>query len=368
MNHITAVFFLMLFAILPAKAQVNVTSDMLNDAYCHQLDSTARDYFINKDYENALQLKLRETEILKRMYGETDSTYLKCLGFLPSLYNRTGQKDKAIEVSKQAVTLWGKNFSTTDANYAIFLDNLAYYYGAADQYKEALEYSQKALSVYEQLLCNDQDMATILMHCAEHSWANGKIADAIKYELRSLAILHDLYGELSDEYQDELPYLLRFYEDAGDTENAKKLEERINDLKEKKKNRFDIEGIATPEGCRQHNREALMCAMYYLDHPVNDPQIPAIERYISKWAITSADINVEVDESITILLMAEQEKAASYISAYVAAYVEYALKHKVKDVDENGKKAIFWRFINYYAANRDITGKIDILERYVNER
>ena len=367
MKHLVFLLSLMLFALTPAKAQNDITPDMLNDAYCHQLDSAAKECFLSKDYDNALLFKWRETEILKRMYGESDSTYIASLGFLPRVYLRLGQKEKAVSVTRQAIDLWGKYVSTQDDTYAIFLDNLAYYYANLGQNKKALEYSLQSLGVYEALLRNDHDMASILLHCAEYSWADGKINAAIKYELRSLAILKDLYGELSDEYIDELPYLQRFYEDAGDRDNAKKIEDKIAELKEKKSHRFDIDGIATPEGCRQHNREALICAMYYLDHPADDAQIPAIERYISKWAITSPDVNIVVDESITILLVADQEKAAPYISAYVAAYVEYALKHNVKDVDDNGKKAIFARFINYYAANRDITGRIDLLEKYVSE-
>ncbi|MBR5687904.1 MAG: hypothetical protein IKX36_08090 [Prevotella sp.] len=359
--------FIALFWAVGIHAQnTNITPDMLNEAYCAKLDSMALVMYSEKQYENALQLKLRQTEILKRMKGEGDADYIKCLGFLPKIYYRNNQIDKAIETTRKTVELWGQHVSDHDNLYAIFLDNLSLYQADAGKNKEALQNGLKSLSVYEKLLVNDDDMATILMHCAEYSWANGKMNDAVKYELRALDIIKDLQGELSDKYIDELEYLKRYYQDAGDTDNANKLDGRITELKKKAENKFNLEDLATAEGCRYHNHEALACAQYLLDNPLDDPQIQQITSYILTWSVGSPDVNIVIESPITDVLNAEGE-SQHYLTAYIAACIDYCLTHKVKELDENGKKKVLWQLVNYYAANRHITGQVPALEQYLSE-
>lgn len=361
------IFFALLWAFgIHAQNNISVTPEMLSEAYCEQLDSMTRVMFGEKQYENALQLKLRQTEILKQMKGENDPEYIKSLGFLPRIYSRVNQIDKAIETTGKTVELWGKYVSDKDDMYAIFLDNLSLYQASAGKNKEALQNGLKALGVYERLLVNDGDMAAILMHCAEYSWAEGKMDDAVKYELRALDILKDINGELSDKYLDELEYLLQYYKDGGDSDNANKLSDRISELRKKAENRFNLEDLATAEGCRYHNHEALACAQYLLDNPLDDPQIPQISKYIITWSINSPDINIVIESPVTDVVKEEGE-TQGYLVAYMAACVDYCLTNKVKELDDNGKKKVMWQLVNYYVANRHITGQVPVLEQYISE-
>lgn len=367
MKNLSIIIIALFWAVgIHAQNTSNITPDMLNEEYCNILDSMALVMYGEKQFNNALQLKLRQTEILKQMKGEGDAEYIKCLGFLSKIYFRNDQVDKAVETTQKTVDLWGQHVSDHDNMYAIFLDNLSLYQASAGKNKEALQNGLKALGVYERLLVNDDDMATILMHCAEYSWANGKMGDAAKYELRALDIMKETQGELSDKYLEELEYLKRYYQDGGDADNAKKLEGRINELKKKAENKFNLEDLATAEGCHYHNHEALACARYLLDNPLDDPQIPQITTYILTWSVGSPDINIVIESPITDVLKGEGE-SQRYLTAYIAACVDYCLTHKVKELDDNGKKKVLWQLVNYYAANRHITGQVPVLDEYLND-
>ena len=355
------------FTVHAALAQdqpLAITDDMLNENYCHYLDSIATERFVNEDYAAAWRLKSTQTEILLRMNGERDEGYIHCLGMQSRILYRLGKVDEAIETAQKTVTLWGNSVGTDNDYYAIFLDNLSLYQAKGGKEEQALDNCKKAVKVYENLLRNDGDMAVILVHCAEYSHALGLYDDAIKYQLRALSIIKELDGELSDLYISELEYLKLYYDSKGDRQNVDKLDNRLTQLRERAKDRFNLKELQTVEGCHDHNPEALTCAKYLLNTAVDDSRRNTVVAYLMAWSVSSADVSIDIDERLS-KLMNTRSDITNYITAFLAAAVEYCLENKVKVLDEDAYLSLIRRLMAYYVANREKTGKNDQLESWL---
>ena len=351
-------------AVLAQDQPLAITNDMLNKEYCHFLDSAATERFQNEDYAAAWRLNATQAEILLRMNGEKDEDYIRCLGMQSRILYRLGKIEETIAVAQKTVTLWGDNVGTDNDYYAIFLDNLSLYQAKGGKVEQALDNGKKALKVYEDLLRNDGDLAAILIHCAEYCHNLELYDDAIKYQLRALSIIKELGGELSDDYISELEYLKLYYSDKGDRQNVEKLENRLSHLREKAKDRFNLKDLETAEGCREHIHEALACAKYLLNTSVDDPQHKNISSYLLAWSTNSADVSIEIDERLAGVMKIRTD-ITYYVTAFLAASIEYCIENKVKALDEEAYLSVIKRLLAYYVANREKTGKNDQLESWL---
>ena len=220
---------------VPSTAKVTASAaetDNSLKAKAHELDSVAMRLFLEKDFLKSTEVRQQHLDVLRQLYGETDSTYIQAMVQLAKCYYRTERLPKAVEAAQRIVDLYGQNHSTTDRSYAFYLDNLALYQAANHQNEDALANSMKALDVYDKAGLHDVDLSIILMHVAENLHDQGRSEEAIRHELRALNIMRNEYGEHSEEYLNELPYLKAYYEKAGQTDKANKLQERITKLKE----------------------------------------------------------------------------------------------------------------------------------------
>ena len=150
--------------------------------------------------------------------------------FLGKYYARNQQLEEAIKTLRKATLLYEEHISSSDGSFAYYLDNLAFYLSAAHQTEEAELIGKRSLGIYEKIGKRDEHLAAILMHLAEICHENKHYQEAIQYELRSLSIIKKLMGEHSDEYINELSYLQKFYESAGEKDRADNLKERIDKL------------------------------------------------------------------------------------------------------------------------------------------
>jgi tetratricopeptide (TPR) repeat protein len=352
-------------AVLAQDQPLVITDDMLNSEYCQYLDSAATERFLNEDYAAAWWLKSTQAEILLRMKGEKDKEYISCLGMQARILYRLGKIDETVDMAQKTVTLWGANVGTDDENYAIFLDNLSLYQAKAGKVEQALDNGKKALKVYEDLLKNDGDLAAILIHCAEYCHDLALFDEAIKYQLRALSIIKELGGELSDDYINELEYLKLYYTAKGDSKNVEKLESRLASLRERAKDRFNLKELATAEGCREHRHEALACAKYLLSTAVDDPQHKAVSTYLMTWSTNTADVSIDIDERLAGVMKTRTD-ITYYVTAFLAASVEYCLENKVKTLDAEAYLSVIRKLMAYYEANREKTGKNDQLESWLD--
>ncbi len=174
-------------------------NDAMTREQADKLDSVTIKLMNQKRYEDAIKTKERELAILKSLYGEKDTTYIKGLAFSAKLYYRNKQTKEAASIVEEALQLYADNISTNDELYAFYLDNLSLYQLSADEYDKAKENCRKALTIYEQLGKKNYDMAVILMRMAEICHYSDENQEAIKYELRSLNVISTVCGKHSDQ-------------------------------------------------------------------------------------------------------------------------------------------------------------------------
>lgn len=341
-------------------------TDEISKEQANKLNAITLKLMDQKRYDDAIKAKERELVILKSLYGETDSTYIKQFAFSAKLYYRNKQLAEAANVIEKAANLYAANVSNSDAMYACYLDNLSLYQLSINDYVKAAENCRKALTIYEKLGRNDYDLAVILMHMAEASHYIDQTSEAIKYEIRALIIIKKVYGEHSDEYLDELPYLHKYYTAINDEKNSKQVEDEIARLnKEKEEGIVDLPEpiiFKSAEDCREHNGDAFKCIEYYLTHKVSAPQINLAARYILNWSEASGDVNITIGKEIAPLA---SEKNPAYLVAYIASCSYVCLTENIKELDEEHFIQAIDILLQFYKPNSQLTGKVDLLENYL---
>ena len=342
-------------------------NDEITQEQASKLNSLTTKLVNQGRYEDAIKSKERELAILKVLYGEKDSLYIKELAYSAKLYYRNTQPEEAEKTIDQALRLYSEYISDKDALYAIFLDNLSLYQSSLKKYDEAFVNSKKALALFESLGIDDYDLAVVLMHLAEASHYKGLKQEALKYEIRSLIITKKILGEHSDEYIEELPFLKKYYLELDDQKNAQRIEETISRLTEEKEKEFvdlpePIE-FKSVEECAEHNNDALRCIAYYLTHTVKAPNMNQAAQYIINWSQASGDVNVIIGEELSIL--AASQDNLPYFIAYLGAYSFYSLSENAKILDESQFIKAIEATLNFYEPNSKYTGKVELLEKYL---
>ena len=332
-----------------------------------KLDSLVLKLMNYKRYDDALTAKQREVEILKQLRGEKDSVYLRNKAFLGKIYYRLGKAEEAAKITTEAAEEYGECVSNKDDYYAFFLDNASIYWASVNQFSKAAELSRRSLTVYEQLGRQDFDLANILIHIAENYDGNGQPQEAIKYDLRALHLLKNIVGEHSDHYIKELGYLQKYYEHAGDTDNAKKTKEHAERLSEEKEQGYvDLPEpleFKTVEICREHNDDALRCIAYYLTHTLSAPNMGQAAQYIMNWSTATGDANIII--GVKLSKLATSQECIPYLTAFLAASSYYCLTEHVKQLDEPLFVKAVTALLQFYEPNRKLTGKVEVLEDYL---
>ena len=358
--------FVMIAAIMMCLAAWSQNEEMTREQ-ADKLDSLTIKLMNQERYEDAIKTKERELAILKALYGDKDSTYICQLAFSAKLYYRNEQAEEAAKIVEHAAQLYADNISNNNDMYAFYLDNLSLYQISINEYGKAKENCRKALTIYEQLGKKDYDLAIILMHMAEASHFDGDTKEALKYELRSLNIIKNVYGRHSDEYIAELPFLQKYYEALDDQKNAKEIEETISKLKKEKEEGFvDLPEpikFKSEEICREHNDDAFKCIEYYITHKLSAPQINQAAQYIINWSEASGDVSIPIGEEMASLMATKT--SMPYFIAYLASYSYYCLTENTKQLDEKYFAYAIDILLQFYEPNSELTGKVELLENYL---
>lgn len=358
--------FVMIAAIMMCLAAWSQNEEMTREQ-ADKLDSLTIKLMNQERYEDAIKTKERELAILKALYGDKDSTYICQLAFSAKLYYRNEQAEEAAKIVEHAAQLYADNISNNNDMYAFYLDNLSLYQISINEYGKAKENCRKALTIYEQLGKKDYDLAIILMHMAEASHFDGDTKEALKYELRSLNIIKNVYGRHSDEYIAELPFLQKYYEALDDQKNAKEIEETISMLKKEKEEGFvDLPEpikFKSEEICREHNDDAFKCIEYYITHKLSAPQINQAAQYIINWSEASGDVSIPIGEEMASLMATKT--SMPYFIAYLASYSYYCLTENTKQLDKKYFDYAIDILLQFYEPNSELTGKVELLENYL---
>ena len=123
-------------------------TDEISKEQADKLNAITLKLMNQKRYDDAIKAKERELVILKSLYGETDSTYIKQYAFSAKLYYRNKQVAEAANVIEKAANLYAAHVSNSDAMYACYLDNLSLYQLSTNDYVKAAENCRKALTIY----------------------------------------------------------------------------------------------------------------------------------------------------------------------------------------------------------------------------
>lgn len=358
---------LMVFCVLAINAQNTVDSTKIKAA-----DKLAPEYiqlFKQEKFKQAGEVMQKILNLFKEANNAHSKTYAMSLVQLGKCQYRLNQLEKAIATAQEAADIYGQYVSNEDAQYAFLLDNLALYQGTAKDTKAALDNSKKALKIYETKLENNHDMAVILMHVAENSSFEGLHADAVKYELRALGILKQLYGEHSQQYLDEVPYLEKYYKMNDEMDKANKLADRIKTLTEETKaGKADLPPMMefkTVEACTKHKNDMLRYCDYYLHHLLSADQMGDASQYIMNWTITTDLVTIKLGEAEA--KMFNKENAIPFFTSYSAGCAEYAIKNGTKEFSLDLYKYAIIAALNHYSANKKILKKpVKEMDKYLN--
>lgn len=332
-----------------------------------KLDSMALRLFKNGNYEKSLEVRQKHLEALGAEVGDTDSTYIMALVQLAKCYYRVQDIDRTLATAQRAADLYAAHVSRDDRQYAFLLDNLALYQGSAKQSAEGLRNAERALALYQRFNTQDHDLAVMYAHVAELAHDNGDNAKAIRQELLGLNVLRNLYGEHSKAYTDEAAYLQRYYEANGDKAKADETAEQIEKLaKETEDGAVDLPKaveFTSAAVAHDHNRDALRCIDYLLNHYVVADKMAEAAEYIMAWSQASSDSHVVIGENEAKLLASD--KVGIYGVAYLAGCGRYALQTGEADFSLDTFKAAMVDMLNFYDANKQYTGEVKYLEQYI---
>lgn len=330
-----------------------------------KMDTMVMKLYEKESYKKCVEVLQKQ----KTLLDEKDSLYFANLRFQARCYFRMKDSDNAIKTAKAALDNWEQYQDKNSVNYILMLDNYAFYLSTADKpdYETALKYSKEALSRYEKRQQNDESMAVILFHVAENCSLLKQYADAVKYELRALSIYKNLYGEHDDSYIRELDYLADFYEGNGQMQKA----QETRDLQEKLSKEQE-DGIAdlpemiefkTPDECRAHKADALKMVQYYITHLLSADKMENAAQYVMNWSAVTDLVHITIGKDEAELFT---EKYYPYAVAYIAGCCEYALVEDSADFSKDMFRSAIARMLDFYVGgNKDLTGKVPYLEKYM---
>ena len=86
-------------------------------------------------------------------------------------------------------------------------------------------------------------------------------------------------------------------------------------------------------------------------------------KFIMAWAVPSDLVTIPMGKNESQLL--STQKAQPYLFSYYAGYILYALENKETKETEDAYEAAMVATLNHYMNNKDLTGPVPALEKYV---
>lgn len=304
----------------------------------------------------------------------TDSVFITTETLLSRSYYRLTQAAKAAEAVEKILERMKKLGMTGSDTFAFMLDNAGLYYLSSGDNEKALQYSLAAQDSLMKVPGMDigKHMSAIQIRLAEEYSALGKKQDAVIQEIKALNMLDQIYGQHSQEYIDELPYLAKYFRDAGQEKKATETETKVDRLQKE----FDdgVRDVPDPndrdlksvDECHKYRYEAYRCADYYLSLNLNEGDITQRQncvQYLIDWSQNSNDIRIVFNEEGAKLL--EDDKEMFYALAYVAGCVKYAIENNDTTFSYDMYSSAMVDALNYYVNNCELTGKVKYFDKYV---
>ncbi len=330
-----------------------------------ELDSIASSYYVSENYEEALVYLLRETMLLENT--PNDVRYVEALIKMGLCYEKLNIPFKAIEANKRAISLHSTNVSAEDVFVANRANNIANLYLTMEDNEEAERWARETVRISTKVKPNDADRIKHLTTAAKVAFASGKYSNAIQYQQAIIDLAAKHVDPHHEDYLEMLTTLRVYYSGAGDNAQHDKVSEQIRQLRKE----ID-EGILpeptelnTPQQCRRHNTEALLCSRWILGNYISTQGMKQAAEFITKFRRNSPDVAVYLGPTE----LSWVKKNAAFHVAYIAASVEYSLTHLDEErYSISQYKAAMYRLLDYYKENKLIAGEIKRLDKYLSMR
>ena len=106
-----------------------------------------------------------------------------------------------------------------------------------------------------------------------------------------------------------------------------------------------------------------MCSSDLLSHRLTAHDMEDAAKFIMAWAVPSDLVMIPMGKNEAQLI--STEKSYPYLFSYYAGYILYALENKETKESEDGYEAAMVATLNHYLNNKDLTGPVPTLEKYV---
>lgn len=343
------------------NAEDQMSQDLIKQTL--QLDSIASSYYVKEDYEEALVYLLRETMLLETTPDAPH--YVEALLKMGLCYEKLNIPFKAIEANKRAITLHSNKESAEDLFIANRSNNIANLYLKMEDTEEATRWSREAMRISSKIKPGDGDRMKYLTTAAQVAFAAGKPSNAIEYQKAILDIAEKHVNPHHEDYLNLLTTLRVYYSSLGNDEERDKVSNQIRQLRKELE-----EGILpnptelnTPQQCRRHNTEALLCSRWILGNYLSTTGMKQAAEFITKYRRNTPDVAVYLGPTE----LSWVKKNAGFHVAYIAASVEYALTHPDEErYSVNQYKAAIYRLLDYYEENKSFAGEIKKLDKYLS--
>ena len=331
-----------------------------------KLDSIADVFMADHKYDEAITTLYRELNALESSHP--DSLYIAALIKIGNCYDLKGVPMKAIESAKRAIDLYSVDHATEDLVHADLYDHIGQYYRTMRNYPEAYRWSQRAVTLYNQLPCPTPTRINGLVHAGFAAKESGRTDEAVTLQQQAAELACQHYGDHSDQYLDQLGTLKRHCMANGDQQRAQQLgDEHLRLTREIRDGILPADvDLSTPALCRRHNREILMCCRWLLKHYVTHPDMPQASNMVIRYCRRSPDATFYYGP---VEKKWNKRAVSSYLVAYMAASVEFALTHSGEPHFSLPQyKYAVNKLIDYYIDNKGITGTVWAFESYLKLR
>ena len=161
--------------------------------------------------------------------------------------------------------------------------------------------------------------------------------------------------------------MVTYYEGNKQEDKAQSLSEELDKLKEEAKKGYgdlpELPKLETAEDCRKHTKDVERCCQYYLSHQFTARDMEDAARFIMAWAVPSDQVTIPMGKNESLLLA--KKESNPYLFSYYAGYILYALENKETKETEDAYEAAMVATLNHYINNKDLTGPVPALEKYV---
>lgn len=332
----------------------------------HRTDSLANVLMNDGKYEDAIKMLNRTASSLDSEHP--DSLYIQSFVKMGYCYDRLENPMKAIEMTKMAIFLREASGSPENLYLANLYDNIALAYHKLNQNKEAELWISKALAITARYKnANDVSIRTE-SHASLIAKALERLDDAVVHQKKAIHLIEVSKGKYSDAHLENLAALRGLYVAMADSDQHRQTSEYIRQLKDEiaqgvLPGQLDL---STPRLCRRHNTEVLLCCRWILGNYVTTEGMKTAVELISEFYKHTPDVAVYIGKNEN----AWAKKLNSvYLMAYIAASADYALRNP----DDLRYSVLQYKYamnkvLDYYEANKKITGTIPVFDGYLRQR